>query len=45
MIVHKKVLVNGRAINSPSYIVPVAFEDKISIKQKSPKKEVIEKNE
>ncbi len=40
MITHKKVLINGRAIDSPSYIVPVEFEDKITIK---PKKEKIKK--
>jgi len=32
MIVHRKVLVDGRAIDSPSYIVPVEFEEKISLK-------------
>jgi len=32
MIVHKKVLVDGKVVNSPSYIVPVIFEDKISLK-------------
>ena len=32
MIVHKKILVNGRAINSPSYIVPTEFEEKISLR-------------
>ena len=32
MIVHKKILVDGRAVNSPSYIVPVEFEEKISVK-------------
>ena len=32
LIVHKKILVNGRAINSPSYIVPVEFENKITLK-------------
>jgi len=32
MIVHKKVLVNGRAINSPSCIVPIEFEEKISLR-------------
>lgn len=39
LIVHKKVLVDGRAIDSPSYIVPVALEDKIKVKIKKPKKE------
>ena len=33
MIVHKKILVNGRVVNSPSYLVPVEFEEKISVKQ------------
>ena len=33
LIVHKKVLVNGEAINSPSYIVPVELENKISLKK------------
>ena len=46
MIVHKKVLVDGRAINSPSYIVPVALEEKISVKKKGEKKEIpIKQNE
>jgi len=34
LIVHKKVLVDGKAVNSPSYIVPVDLEDKISLKEK-----------
>ncbi len=34
LIVHKKILVDGRAVNSPSYIVPVELEEKISIKNK-----------
>lgn len=40
-IVHKKVLVNGKVINKPSYIVPVELESKITIKAKikEPKKE------
>ncbi len=33
LIVHKKVLVNGRAINSPSYTVPIELEEKISLKK------------
>jgi len=38
LIVHKKVLVNGSIVNSPSYIVPVIFENKISLKtSKNPK--------
>lgn len=34
MITHKKILVNGRAVDSPSYIVPVEIESKIAIKVK-----------
>jgi small subunit ribosomal protein S4 len=34
-IVHKKILVNGKVIDSPSYIVPIEFEAKIEIKQKN----------
>lgn len=39
LIVHKKVLVNGNVVDSPSYIVPIEFEEKISlrIKHKSAK--------
>ena len=32
MIVHKKILVDGRAIDSPSYIVTIELEEKISVK-------------
>lgn len=32
MITHKKVLVEGKAINIPSYIVPVDLENKITLK-------------
>jgi small subunit ribosomal protein S4 len=42
LITHKKVLVDGKAIGSPSYIVPVELEGKITIKpkkEKAPKKE------
>jgi len=34
LIIHKKVLVDGKVINVPSYIVPVELEDKISLKTK-----------
>jgi small subunit ribosomal protein S4 len=37
MIVHKKILVDGKAINAPSYLVPVEFENKISLKEKKSK--------
>lgn len=41
LIVHRKVLVNKNAVNSPSYIVPVELENKISLKKlkKTSKKE------
>jgi small subunit ribosomal protein S4 len=34
MIVHKKVLVDGKIINIPSYVVPLELENKITIKSK-----------
>ena len=34
MITHRKILVDGRAVDSPSYIVPVELEEKISVKVK-----------
>jgi len=34
LIVHKKVLVNGNVVDSPSFIVPVDLENKISLKNK-----------
>jgi len=37
LITHKKVLIEGNSINSPSYIVPVDLENKISIKESKPK--------
>jgi len=45
LIVHKKVLIDGRIINSPSYTVPSKFEDKISVKANKIKKEKIKENE
>jgi small subunit ribosomal protein S4 len=32
LITHKKVLINGNSINAPSYIVPIEFENKITLK-------------
>lgn len=32
MIVHKKILVDGRAVNSPSFLVPLELEEKISVR-------------
>ena len=42
MIVHRKVLVDGKVINKPSYIVPVALENKITIKPKKKKDKKVE---
>lgn len=44
LIAHKKVLIEEKAISSPSYVVPVEMEKKITLKTqklKSKKKEVI----
>jgi small subunit ribosomal protein S4 len=44
LIVHKKVLVDGKAIDSPSYVVPVELESKITLKEKKiQKKKEVEK--
>jgi len=34
LITHKKVLVDGSIINSPSYIVPIELENKITLKSR-----------
>lgn len=38
LIVHKKVMINKNIIDSPSYIIPVELEDKISLKKKIKKR-------
>jgi small subunit ribosomal protein S4 len=45
MITHKKILVDGEAINIPSYIVPVELENKITAKSKKEKKKEVVKSE
>ncbi len=40
LITHRKVLVEGKVVNSPSYIVPIQLEEKIALKEKAKKKEV-----
>lgn len=45
MVTHKKVLVNKAVIDSPSYIVPVELENKISLKEKARKPKVEIKTE
>jgi len=34
LVVHKKILIDGKAVNSPSFIVPVELENKIESKLK-----------
>jgi small subunit ribosomal protein S4 len=43
MITHRKVLVDGKVVNKPSYVVPVALEGKIKIKPKKKKEKKKEK--
>lgn len=41
LITHKKVLIAENSINSPSYIVPVDLENKISIKPSRERKKIV----
>jgi len=34
MISHRRILVNGAVVDSPSYIVPISLENKIELKKK-----------
>jgi len=43
LIVHKKILVDGKVVNTPSYIVPVELENKITLKDKKVSKKKQEK--
>lgn len=40
LIVHKKVLVDGKVVSIPSYVVPVKLENKITLKKTKPKKKI-----
>lgn len=42
LVNHKKVIIGGRALNIPGYLVPTALEDTIKIKEKIKKKPVVE---
>lgn len=42
MITHKKIIVNGNVVDSPSYIVPVSYEEKIEVKTKKPSAKPVE---
>lgn len=37
MVVHKNILIDGKVVNSPSYVVPVTQENLISLKTKTKK--------
>jgi len=37
LITHRKVLINGKATDSPSYIVPIELENKITLKSRKAK--------
>ena len=45
LITHKKVLINNRVVNRPSYIVPRELESKISLKPMKAKSKPAEKSE
>ena len=44
LIIHKKIFIDGKVVNSPSYVVPVELEGKISVKPKkeNSKRELVE---
>jgi len=44
LITHKKVLIAGNSINSPSYIVPIDLENKITLKSTKIRKKIIKEN-
>lgn len=43
MVVHKKILVNGKVVNAPSYLVLISEENNIEIKQKQKVKKEVQK--
>ncbi len=45
LITHRKILVDGRVVNAPSYVVPVELENKITIKPRVKKTKPVEKKE
>ena len=45
LITHKKVLVDGNVVNSPSYVVTIELEDKISLRLRKKKQNKKEKKE
>jgi len=42
MITHKRILVNGNVVDTPSFVVPVELEDKITVKEKAIKEAPVE---
>lgn len=45
MVVHKRILINGRVVNIPSYLVRINEENSITLKKKIRKPKVVEKKE
>jgi small subunit ribosomal protein S4 len=43
LITHRKILVDGKVVDSPSYIVPIELEGKIAIKKKAKQKKIEKK--
>ena len=37
LVTHKKILINNQIVNSPSYLVPISFEESIQLKAAKPK--------
>jgi len=44
LIVHKRVLVNGAVVNSPSFLITKDLEDKIALKEKNARVKKVELN-
>lgn len=45
LVVHKKVLINGKVVNTPGYLVSLSEEDSIALKEKKAKPKVEEPKE
>ncbi len=42
LVIHKKILINGKVLNAPSYLVPIAEESAISLRKKEKKAKPVE---
>jgi len=45
LITHGKILIKGRVVNSPSYIVPIELEEKITLRKKLKKQKEVKVEE